>query len=52
MNFFKTEIVIFIYNNYVNGHSIEEIEFKCRIYGMDMGWNDISSIIDDVNLVI
>ncbi len=51
--FWKEEIVIFIYNNYIDGFSVEEIWFKLRLFGFDeISFEEINEIIDDVNSVI
>jgi hypothetical protein len=51
---FKTEVIIFVYNAYIDGLSVEEISLKTR-YCEDIGeisHEDINSIIDDINLTI
>lgn len=48
--FWQEKFVIFIYNHYIDGLSIEEIWFKLRLFGFgDSSFDDINGIIDNVN---
>jgi hypothetical protein len=51
--FWKEEFVIFIYNHYIDGLSIEEIWFKLRLFDFgDLSFDLINEIIDNVNNTI
>jgi hypothetical protein len=52
--FFKTEVVLFIYNAYLESLSVEEIAFKTSLNEEigEMSWEDINEIIDSVNRTI
>lgn len=51
--FFKEEYIIFVYNHYIDGLSVEEILLKSTLFGFeDLNFKDINEIIDLVNLTI
>jgi hypothetical protein len=50
--FFKKSVIKFVYNAYIDGLTVEEIAFKYRLYKKEeIGFDEINSIIDDVNLI-
>ena len=51
--FFKKKIIIFVYNAYVDGLSLDEIAFKFRIWHKyEISFEDINEIIDLTNTAL
>jgi hypothetical protein len=50
--YFKREIIIFVYDSYIDGLSTEEIMGKLILFGIDIQFDDIDEIINFVNSIL
>jgi hypothetical protein len=52
--FIDRDLIRFIYNSYIEGLSVEEIYFRLQLKEepKNLNFNEIDSIIDDVNLIM